>query len=102
MKTEDKCKVMEKLPIYLNKGYFKLAPLSEVKSFIEYFPVPKGTTDIILVFNGTSCGVNEALMASNYWLPMSRTMTRLLSFGYRVVDMDIGKMFLNFPLHHTL
>ena len=33
---------------------------------------------------------------------MSGTMTRLLSFGYRVVDMDIGEMFLNFPLHHTL
>ena len=29
-------------------------------------------------------------------------MTRLLSFGYRAVDMDIGEMFLNFPLHKTL
>ena len=102
MRKEDRSKVLEKLLIYLRKGYLKFTPLQEVKSFIDYFPVPKGPDDIRLVFNGTSCGVNEALFSSNFWLPMSGTMTRLLSFGYRVVDMDIGEMFLNFPLHPSL
>ena len=102
VKQKDKSQVLEKLLIYLNKGYLKLTPVHQIKNFIDYFPVPKGPTDIRLVFNGTSCGVNGALFASNFWLPMSGTMTRLLSFGYRVVDMDIGEMFLNFPLHKTL
>ena len=102
VKTEDKCKVLGKLLIYLNKGYLKLAPFSDVKSFNDYFPVPKGSTDIRFVFNGTSFGINGALFASNFWLPMSGTMTRLLSFGYRAMDMDIKEKKLNFPFHHTL
>ena len=73
-----------------------------MRSYIDYFAVPKGLDDIRMVLNGSSCGLNDAVFASNFWLPMSRTMTRLLSFGYRVVDIDIGEMFPNFPLHHLL
>ena len=62
----------------------------------------KGPDDIRMVLNGASCGINDALFASNFWLPMSNTMTRLLSFGYRAVDVDLGEMFLNFPLDHVL
>ena len=29
-------------------------------------------------------------------------MTRLLSYGYEVVDLDIGEMFLKFPLHKSM
>ena len=29
-------------------------------------------------------------------------MTRLLSYEYKSVDVDIGEMFLNFPLHRIL
>ena len=64
--------------------------------------MPKGEDDIRMVFNGSSCGLNSVLFASNFGLPSSSTMTRLLSFGYKVVDMDIGEMFLNFPLHQSL
>lgn len=64
--------------------------------------MPKGDTNIRVVYNGTSCGVNGAHFASNFWLPMTNTMTRLLSFGYRTVDVDIGEMFLNFPLDQSL
>ena len=51
---------------------------------------------------GLHVGLNSVLFASNFWFPNSSTVTRLLSFGYRVVDMDIGEMFLNFPLHKSL
>ena len=54
------------------------------------------------MFNGTSCGLNAATWSSNFWLPTSTTMTRLLSYNYQVVDVDIGDMFLNFPLHESL
>ena len=33
---------------------------------------------------------------------MSGSMTRILSFGYAVVDIDLGEMFLNFPIHKQL
>ena len=29
-------------------------------------------------------------------------MTRLLHFGYKFVDIDIGEIFPNFPLHESL
>lgn len=29
-------------------------------------------------------------------------MTRLLSFGYTIVNIDLGEMFFNFPLHQSL
>ena len=74
----------------MNKGHLELSRQNEVKRFIDYFLVLKGYTDIRLVFNGTVYGVNGALFASNFWIPMSGTMTRLLSFGYRAIDMDIG------------
>ena len=73
-----------------------------VKSYIDFFAVLKGLDDIRMVLNGPSCGLNAAIFASNFWLPMSATMTRLLSFGYRVVDIDIGEMCPNFTLHHSL
>ena len=33
---------------------------------------------------------------------MSVSMTMILSFGYAVVDIDLGEMFLNFPIHEQL
>ena len=102
IKAKDKPLLFEKFEIYLNKGYLKVIQPNEIKSVIDYFYVPKGLTDVRVVFNGTSCGINKAVFASNFWLPMSNTMTRLLSFGYRCVDVDIGEMFWNFPLHPEL
>ena len=64
--------------------------------------MPKGEDNIRLVFNGTSCGLNESTWSSKFWLPMSNTLTRLLSYDYQVVDLDLGEMFLNFPIHRSL
>jgi len=75
---------------------------SNIKNYIDYFTVMKGLTDVRVVFNGTSCGLNAATWSSNFWLPQSSSMTRLLSFGYKAVDIDLGEMFLNFPLHHSV
>ena len=55
-----------------------------------------------MVLNGTSCSLNKAVFASNFWLPYSTTMTRLLHYGYQYVDMDIGECFLNYPLYPNL
>ena len=74
----------------------------QVQNYIDYFYVPKGLLDIRLVFNGSSCGLNDATWSSKFWLPMASTMVRLLHFNYAVVDIDLGEMFLNFPIHESL
>ena len=87
---------------YINRGYLVLDSPANIKNYIDYFTVMKGSTDVRVVFNGTSCGLNAATWSSNFWLPSSSSMTRLLSYGYKVVDIDLGEMFLNFPLHNCL
>ena len=94
--------IYDKIKKYVDRNYLELVPTERVKNYIDYFAAPKGESDIRLVLNGTSCGLNTAVWSSNFWLPSSKTMVRHLSYGYRVVDMDIGEMFLNFPLHLSL
>ena len=84
MRDSDKVKLSEKILIYLQKGYLHFTAEHHVQSYIDYFAVPKGLEDIRMVINGSSCGLNSAIFASNFWLPMSGTMTRLLSFGYKL------------------
>jgi hypothetical protein len=72
-----------------------------IRSLMDFFAVEKDS-DIHLVYNGTSCGLNEALWAPNFWLPMPATAARTLGYGYYMVDIDLGEMFLNFPLHEVL
>ena len=99
---ETKDSIAEKLIKYITKGYLVVDSPSNIKNYIDYFTVMKGLTDVRVVFNGTSCGLNAATWSSNFWLPQSSSMTRLLSFGYKAVDIDLGEMFLNFPLHHSV
>jgi hypothetical protein len=65
-----------------------------VKSLIDSFPVDKDD-DIKMVYNGTSSGLNNALHAPNFWLPIPASAARVLGVGYFMVDMDLGEMFLN-------
>ena len=81
-----------------------IVPLATTLSDVDYFPVPKGIDsngdwlDIRVVYNGTSCGLNEAMWAPSFWLPSANTAIRQLCFGFWSVDIDLGEMFLNFPL----
>ena len=73
-----------------------------MKNFIDTFHIPKGDDDIRMVLNGTSCGLTMVVFAPNEWLPYSPIITRLLHFGYKLVDLDIGECFLNLNLHKEL
>jgi len=79
----------------------KFIPVWKAKNLIDYFAVPKAE-DIRMVQNGTSCGLNESVWSSNFWLPSAQSMTRILGYNYRSVDIDLGEMFLNFPLDEKL
>jgi hypothetical protein len=65
---------------------------------MDFFEVNEGLTDIRMVYNGTSCGLNDTLWAPNFWLPTPVAAARVLGFGCYMVDIDLGEMFLKFPL----
>jgi len=97
-------KIYSKIKKAVQRGYLKLevATDSKIKNVIDYFGVEKGESDIRVVFNGTSCGLNGAVWAPNFWLPPAKSMVRALSFNFKAVDIDLGEMFLNFPLSKKL
>jgi hypothetical protein len=74
----------------------------EVASLIHYFYVPKGETDIQMVHNGTSSGLNECLYSTHFGLPAVSDMLQSLLPGYHQADLNIAKMFLNFILGEVL
>jgi hypothetical protein len=56
-----------------------------------------------MVYDGSGCGLNAALLAPSFWMPSTAsTALRRLSFYSYCVDGDLGKMFLNFPLVHDI
>ena len=100
-KREVHDKLFSKIKKGMQRNYLKITPRQKIKNLIGYFAVPKAE-DIRMVQNGSSCGLNEATWSSNFWLPNSSSMVRVLGFNYKAVDIDLGEMFLNFPLDNKL
>ena len=95
-------KILSKVVKAIDRGYMTICPKKDIKNLIDYFGVDKGSSDIRVVFNGTSCGLNDAVWAPNFWLPTAKSMVRILGYNYFPVDLDLGEMFLNFPLSPKL
>ena len=91
--------VAEKLEGMHNRHYLEEG---HVTSSLDFFPVPKGDSDIRVVFDGSSCGLNAALWAPNFFLPSASSASMLLSFNTWMADMDFGEMFHNFPMEDRL
>ena len=66
------------------------------------FHARKGLNDIRMVYNGTSCVLNRALWAPRFGLPIFQHTLCALLPGYLQYDMDMGEMFLNFPIQPQL
>ena len=79
---------------YLEKGY--------VRSLINFFAVPKGESDIRIVYDGTKCGLNQIVWAPNFHLPMVDSLLDISSTSTWFADMDLGEMFLNYNLDSRL
>jgi hypothetical protein len=52
---------------------------------MSLFEVPKGLTDIRIVFDGTACGLNEVM-----WAPWFRLLT--VKTMFRSLDVGIGRL----------
>ena len=73
-----------------------------VLSHLHYFAVPKGESDIRVVYGGTSSGLNDSLWSPNFFLPTARNSSELLSFESWMSDMDFGEFFHNFPMDYRI
>ena len=61
-----------------------------VLSLTNMFYVRKVFNDIWMVYNGTSCGLNLALWAQHFVLPIFQRTLRALIPGYSQCNMDVG------------
>ena len=93
-------RVAAKLAKVLHRGYFDQG--QPIQSLTDFSDVPKGDSDIRMVYNGTSSGLNDALWAPNFWLPTAESSLRLLTSESYCGDMDLTEMFLNFPMDVNL
>jgi len=87
--------VQQKLDSVRSKGYIVKGSVS---SLTGYFAVPKGDNDIRLVYDATKLGLNAALWVPSFTLPGAELFLDLLSNTSSMADLDMGEMFLNFPL----
>jgi hypothetical protein len=61
-----------------------------ILSLTFFFSVPKGDTDIQMVYNGTSSGINAHLWAPWFALPTIYDLALALEVGTFIGDSDIG------------
>jgi hypothetical protein len=73
-----------------------------VESLTSFFAVPKGDSDIRMVYDGTKSGLNDALWAPWFALPTIESHLRFVDQSSHMGDIDIGDMFHNFVLHESL
>ena len=66
---------------------------------IRFFGVNKGKFDIRIACHGSGNGTNLVALSPSFFLPNTLTWVRKLQPNTYQMDMDIGEMFLNFPLH---
>jgi hypothetical protein len=74
----------------------------KVMSLTSYFSVPKGESDVRMVYDATRSNQNASLWAPNFGLPTVDSLLQGVNEGTWIGDLDIGEMFLNFCLHPKL
>ena len=94
-----KNQVMEKLQKVIRHGYLVEGLVLSVTSF---FPVPKGDTDIRMVYDATCNGLNDSIWVPSFRLPTLNNHLRAVDSGTFMSDVDVGEIFLNFILHDSL
>ena len=95
-KDEEHTKKMKKKVLkVVNRRYMNSGP---VVSLTGFFAVPKGESDIRLVYDATKCGFNDKIWAPSFLLPTIDDTLEQVDIGGWMGDIDLGEMFLNFPL----
>jgi hypothetical protein len=92
-------KVIETLCMARNKRYIDIGL---VCSLISFFEVPKGLTDIRIIYDGTKSGLNETLWAPWFPFPTVDSLLRSMEPETWMADNDVGEMFVNFVFHKSV
>lgn len=87
--------VSKKLTKFIDQGYVSQGP---VRSLVSFFTVPKGESDVRVVFDGTRSGLNAALWAPSFHLLTIELLLPSLEPGYWQSDIDVGEQFYNYRL----
>ena len=69
-----------------------------VKSLTSFFAVPKGDSDIRVVYNLTACGLNEALWAPSFWMLTIDSILDVATHKSWFRNIDAAEMFLNYKM----
>jgi hypothetical protein len=69
-----------------------------IQSLTGYFAVPKGPSDVRMVYDASKTGLNAALWVPSFALPATEDLLDLLDSNSWMGDLDKGEMFFNFPL----
>ena len=95
-KDAHKIQLLKKLTkVVLNRKYIEKG---FVESLTSYFAVPKGETDIRVVYDATKSGLNDALWSPSFFLPTVESILRNAGMETYFADIDLGEMFLNYWL----
>ena len=91
--------MLAKLTKVRNLGYIRKGPVTSLTAF---FAVPKGPTDIRMVYDASISGLNNSLWAP--WFPLPTEASHLQAVDPRTFmgDVDAGDHFLNFVLLEKL
>ena len=73
-----------------------------VLSLTGFFPVPKGFGDIRMVYDASKSGLNDVVYAPNFAMANTDSLLDLLDCRSWQSDIDLGEMFLNFPLDRKI
>ena len=96
-----KAEMHKKVMKVKKRRYLLGTTLENLKSIIKYFAVPKGDSDVRIVYHATASGLNDCVWSPSFWLPTIDSLIRALDVDSWMADRDIGDMFLNFELHHS-
>ena len=70
-----------------------------MNSLTQYFAVPKGDSDIRVVYDASVSGINALLWDPGFRLPtLSALLHKIYPFSFQL-DKDVGEMFHNHTLH---
>ena len=98
--SEKEKKIMiTKLLDPISKGYISDGYVSSLSTF---FCVPKGDSDVRIVYDMTKCGINACLWSPRFYLPNPDAVFDSIDYDSWMGDIDQGEMFLNYPVDPEL
>ena len=91
--SQERQLMVDKVMVPITRGYITSG---HVLSLSGFFSLPKGPTDIRLVYDMTKCGLNRCLWAPRFYLPVLDSLFDSIDYESYMSDIDQGEMFLNY------